>query len=97
VREIVRHGVTGLLVAPDREMALTGAIERLVGDPQERKRMGTAGLARFRSRFGASQMIDQTFEVYEAALRRTGGATDLACTHCAFPRACQRHAMASGD
>jgi glycosyltransferase involved in cell wall biosynthesis len=97
MREIVRHGATGLLVPPNREMALAGAIERLVGDAEERKRMGTAGLARFRSLFGASQMIDRTFRVYEAALGTTGGTLDLACAHCAFPRACQRHAIASRD
>lgn len=39
-REIVRHGVDGLLVAPEDPQALARAICRLLGDPDERRRLG---------------------------------------------------------
>jgi glycosyltransferase involved in cell wall biosynthesis len=39
-REIVRHEVDGLLVAPEDPRALAGAIRRLLLDPDERRRLG---------------------------------------------------------
>ena len=73
MREIVRHGQTGLLVAPGDESQLAAALERLVSDPQARKRMGEAGLAHFRANFTAHAMIERTFHVYETLL---GGMCD---------------------
>ncbi len=43
IPEIVRHGVTGLLVPPRDERALGEAIERLLDDPAGARRMGLAG------------------------------------------------------
>ncbi len=41
IPELIRHGDTGLLVAPEDPIALAAAIEVLAGDPGMRQRMGT--------------------------------------------------------
>jgi glycosyltransferase involved in cell wall biosynthesis len=46
VPEIVQHGATGLLVAPDDPRALADALRRLVNDAALRARMGGAARAR---------------------------------------------------
>ncbi len=43
IREIVRHGMTGLLVPPDDASALASAIGELLEDPAQRARMAAAG------------------------------------------------------
>lgn len=43
VAEAVRHGETGLLVAPGDTAALTGALQRLILDRALRERLGAAG------------------------------------------------------
>lgn len=45
VSEAVVDGVTGLLVPPHRPLQLAAAFERLIHDPDLRRRMGTAGRA----------------------------------------------------
>jgi len=50
-REIVRHGRTGLLVKPGDPEALAAALEGLLRDPDERRRLGDAGRAEARDRF----------------------------------------------
>lgn len=44
--DAVLDGETGLLVDPSDEVAVAGAIARLLGDPQLARRMGAAGAAR---------------------------------------------------
>ncbi len=45
VPELVEHGETGLLVPPGDVDALAGAIVRLLSDPEERVRLGHAGIS----------------------------------------------------
>lgn len=75
LRDLVQHGVTGLLVAPDDAGALADAIDRLAGDPQRRAQMGAAARARAGA-FTVSAMAQATVAVYDAAAarRRAGGA-----------------------
>ena len=46
IPEVIDDGATGLLVAPHDPAALAAAIVRLLRNPDERTRMGEAGLAR---------------------------------------------------
>lgn len=68
-REIVQHGVTGLLVEPGRPDLLAEAILRLIGDPMLRARMGQAGCERARSEFHAEQMGAQIQCLYDELAR----------------------------
>ncbi|MXX16800.1 MAG: glycosyltransferase family 4 protein [Gammaproteobacteria bacterium] len=43
IPELVESGVNGLLVPPEDESALTGALDNLIRNPEERTRMGASG------------------------------------------------------
>jgi glycosyltransferase involved in cell wall biosynthesis len=53
--EAVRPGESGLLIRPGDGQALRSALERLVGDPNVRERMGRAGYLLARQKFDARQ------------------------------------------
>jgi glycosyltransferase involved in cell wall biosynthesis len=67
-REIVEHGVTGLLVAPRDPVGLADAIERLIRDPDMRGRMGAAGRALVEREFSEEYTVEQTLAVYRRLL-----------------------------
>ena len=58
VPELIADGVNGLLVAPGDRTTLAGALERLIGDPALRARLGGAGEARVRADFAMDGGID---------------------------------------
>lgn len=64
-REIVEHGVTGLLVPPKDSEHLAGGILTLLRDPERRRRMGEAGAARVRDHLSAERMTLQLQNLYE--------------------------------
>jgi phosphatidylinositol alpha 1,6-mannosyltransferase len=66
--DLVTDGETGLLVPPRDTPAMRAAVERLLGDSELRERLGTAGRAFARERFGWDGVIDRTLEVYRRAL-----------------------------
>ena len=66
--EIVDDGVTGLLVSPSDQNALTDAIARLLGDLSSSKKLGDAGRERFIARYTADQMACATLELYHRVL-----------------------------
>lgn len=78
IPEIVKDGETGLLVPPADDEALAGALVRLAGDPELRRRLGKAGRARFLELFTVEAMAKKTLELYERALesRRASGRRD---------------------
>jgi glycosyltransferase involved in cell wall biosynthesis len=64
VPEVVVDGETGLLVPPQDAPSLAAALRRLAEDPALRQRLGRAGRARVRERFGLERMIEETLSVY---------------------------------
>jgi glycosyltransferase involved in cell wall biosynthesis len=67
--DLVEHDVTGLLVPPRDPPALRAAIDRLLADAELRSRLGAAAKARVARTCGWEQVIDDTLEIYERALR----------------------------
>jgi len=76
IPEVVRDGVTGLLVPYDEkdpaafEAAFAAALNRVVADPPAAARMGEAGRERAVGEFGWEAIARRTAAVYEAVLRK---------------------------
>jgi glycosyltransferase involved in cell wall biosynthesis len=70
VKEVVRHGETGLLVAPGDPLALAQALRLLADDPDLASRLGTAGSEDVRERFGRERMLGEVQAVYDRLLER---------------------------
>jgi len=70
-REVVDDGETGLLVPLRDGAATAAAIERLLGEPDLRARMGTAGRAKAEREFSVGQFVADTLACYRSV------ATDL--------------------
>lgn len=67
-REIVQHGVEGLLVPAGDAQALAGAVVRLLSDPDLAQTMGQRGQTTVRERFGVQQYVDGVQAVYRGLL-----------------------------
>ena len=72
IPEVVVDGETGLLVAPDDPAALAEALNRLLGDPGLRAKLGAAGRLRATERFGAARHVEGVERVYAEALAEVG-------------------------
>jgi glycosyltransferase involved in cell wall biosynthesis len=70
VPELVEDGVTGLLVPPGDAAALAAALERVLGDPALRARLGAAARARAEERFDVEAFRRAHLELYRACLTR---------------------------
>jgi len=57
IHELIEHDVTGLLVEPQAPGALAAALEKLMADPELRRRLGEAGRQRVGARFGMDANI----------------------------------------
>jgi glycosyltransferase involved in cell wall biosynthesis len=68
LRDLVVDGETGVLVPPGDSAALRAALERLLGDPELRRRLGAAARARARSELSWERFLCATLEVYRDAL-----------------------------
>ncbi len=64
VEYVTLDEVTGLLVEPGNEQALAQALNRLLGDPPLRARLGEAGRRRVAEEFSVRQMVDKTVALY---------------------------------
>lgn len=71
-REAVVDGETGYLVPRGDVEALKDRLERLLGDPDLRKRMGLAGRTRYERNFTVELMLRGTWEVYREVLGARG-------------------------
>lgn len=67
--EVVRDGVTGLIVPQRDPDALAAALEGLLADPSLRERMGEAGRGRVRERFAIAGHAWQICLMYEQAMK----------------------------
>jgi glycosyltransferase involved in cell wall biosynthesis len=68
LRDLVVDGETGLVVPPRDPAALRSALERLLGDPELRLRLGSAGRDRARERFSWDAVTEATLAAYRMAV-----------------------------
>jgi glycosyltransferase involved in cell wall biosynthesis len=66
--DLVVHEETGLLVPPRDVPALRGALERLLGDAELRRRLGAGGRERVRRQFSWDVITEATMQTYRDAL-----------------------------
>ena len=69
-REVVEHGVTGLLVPPRDAGALAAAIIQLAADPERCRQMGQRARALAEREFGLDAVVASTLNVYQELLER---------------------------
>jgi L-malate glycosyltransferase len=72
IPEVVRDGVTGLLVPPRDHHAMADGIIRLLKDQTLRERMGAAAQAIAVTKFSAERMVQDTLDVYERLAKKGG-------------------------
>jgi len=59
IPELIRDGVTGLLVAPESPGEFARALASLIADPQRRRALGEAGRARVAGEFGLEHNLER--------------------------------------
>lgn len=64
----VADGVTGLLIPPGDPVTLADAIEKLMVNPEMRRRMGEAGVERIHTHFSLAQMADKIERLFDEAI-----------------------------
>jgi len=68
IPEVVKDGVTGVLVPPDDPEALASALGSLLNDHSRMKAMGAAGAERVRERFTWEKVAERVVDGYHRAL-----------------------------
>ncbi|MFL5918619.1 MAG: glycosyltransferase family 4 protein [Gaiellaceae bacterium] len=69
LRDLVVDGETGLVVPPRDAAALRTALQRLLAEPELRRRLGAAGRERARTQFSWRTVTDATLDAYADAAR----------------------------
>jgi glycosyltransferase involved in cell wall biosynthesis len=72
IPEIIRDGVTGVLVPPEDPPALADAIDKLLADEPKRQRLSDAAIKDLKERFPIEVMVAKTEEIYIECLRGGG-------------------------
>ena len=62
--DLVEEGMNGALVAPGSSVALSQAIIRMLGDPEQLERMGERAKAAFEARYSWARTANQTLQLY---------------------------------
>ncbi len=75
----IRHGVTGLLVAPDNPGELGKAIEQLLCEPATRNSLAAEGRRQVAERFPYRVLLDGIERVYAEALARRSARNTRGC------------------
>ena len=70
IPELIDDAVNGVLVAPGRVDELTGALDRLVRSPEERRRLGGAARERIRDDYDVARSAARMREVLATELGR---------------------------
>jgi glycosyltransferase involved in cell wall biosynthesis len=65
--DLVVDGETGIVVPPRDPAALRSALDRLLADPDLRRRLGMAGRDRARTQFSWERVTDATLAAYAEA------------------------------
>jgi rhamnosyl/mannosyltransferase len=66
---VSRHEESGLTVPPGDEVALAGAMRRMLASPEQRKAWGEAGRARVLAEFSQARMGQRVLDVYREVLK----------------------------
>ena len=74
-RQVVSDGRSGLLVPLRDPLRLAAAIEELVVDPAQRRRMGSAGRRKAEEEFDDRAVVSKTMAAYERVLVRATSST----------------------
>lgn len=69
-RDVVQHGISGELVAPQNPPQMAARIVALWNDPARRTELGTAAQAQARARFSAAAVIARFQDLYDRLLQR---------------------------
>ena len=72
IHELIEHGETGVLVAPEDAQALSKALAELIENPARRRSLGTAGRARVVAAFGLQENLDRLAEKFALVYAREG-------------------------
>jgi glycosyltransferase involved in cell wall biosynthesis len=64
--EVVDERKTGLLATPLDAKAFAGAIERLAGDVDLRRKMGRQAVEHVRAKFTIEKAVAETIRIYES-------------------------------
>lgn len=67
-RDVIKPGISGILVPIKDEVALAGAIQELVENPIKRRSMGAAGRKLAENEFGIQDIINAHLEIYNELL-----------------------------
>jgi glycosyltransferase involved in cell wall biosynthesis len=64
-RDVIEHGVNGLMVPPRNPVALAEAMMRILTDASLAKRLGKNAESDCRRRFSQQRMVEQTLAIYD--------------------------------
>jgi glycosyltransferase involved in cell wall biosynthesis len=77
-RDVIEHGVNGLMVPPLDPAALSAAIVRLLSEPALAKRLGENAARDCRTRFSQQRMVEQTLAIYDREPTLADGVLEFA-------------------